>query len=402
MIPKLFAALAVSLLLARAIPAAEDTAPNKARVLAIVPSGAEPLAVSMITDGERSRSYVGGLVMALVNNATAKNRNDPLAAQLTETLAGYERAPVFANAVTESFKRHAAVFDVATSMDRARYVAGRDDLTAAAAEENFDYVLLLDSEFVGLWMVGAYTKTDDLAPAQTIRYRLIPTKEPRVLAKGVATGHGLQRRPYKEAAVDREFFVTTWPAVCAALANQIVGDLNRKDMLHAMAKSVGRGDEMPAVGALLKKYENTFRWKLEPVAGWRETKLDTNYARVLEPKDASNLSFGLRFEVDLLVSEFGQDVATVDEYIVPTAVRRLEILPKSTPIERWDGIDAPGFDVFRSETGDGGQHVLMFRKLGERHMQVINAVFVRDFDTLFPKNREKIEKMIAQSRIELR
>jgi hypothetical protein len=339
--------------------------------------------------------------MALINSATIKHRNEPLEAQLRQTLEGFERSPPLADAIKRSFARYAGVFDVATTTDRARYL-DRSGLTPAAAADGYDYLLAMDGEFSGLWMAGAYTRTDDLTPAQTIRYRMLRVRDGGLVLKGVVTGYGLERRPYQEAVVDREFFVKLWPQVCAAIAGRITGDLNRNDKLHWMATHVDRGDEVPAIGTVLKKYENTFKFDLTPVKGWRLTKLDTKYARVLEPADETNRIFGLRFDVDLLLPEFGQDVRTVEEYIAAYGLRRTEAMPNSSPLEKWDGVVAPGFEVYRSSTGEGGDNIVMFRKFGEVHMEVINAVFLKEFDRYYPANRRKIEAMIASSDVRLR
>jgi hypothetical protein len=392
--------LCALLLIGGYAPAGEGQ--RQVRILAVLPPDDAPLRVAFVTDGEYTRGIVfAGLVMALINSATVKHRNEPLEAQLRLTLAGFERSPPLADAVKRSFAKFAGVFDVATTTERGRYL-DENGLTQVAAGEGYDYLLAMDGEFSGLWMGGAYTRTDDLTPALTIRYRMLRVSDAGLVLKGVVTGYGIERRPYKEAVLDREFFVKVWPQVCAAIAGRITGDLNRNDKLHWMAARVDRGDEVPAIGTLLKKYENSFKFELTPVKGWRLTRLDTKYARVLEPADETNRIFGLRFDVDLLVPEFGQDVRTVEEYIAAYGLRRSEMLPNSSPLEKWDGLAAPGFEVYRSSTGDGGDNIVMFRKFGDLHMEVVNAVFLREFDKYYPLNRGKIEAMIASSEIRLR
>ncbi|MEJ0085559.1 MAG: hypothetical protein WDO72_07750 [Pseudomonadota bacterium] len=379
---------------------------RQVRVLAILPTEDEPLRIALVTDGEYARQVlVGGLIMALINGAVQKSRNAPLEAQLHETLAGFERTPALADAIGKSFTKRSKVFDVTTTTDRARYVDARktDKLTPAAAADGFDYVLVMDSEFVGLWMAGVYTTTDELTPAQTIRYRMFRVREPSgVVLRNLVTGYGLGREHYKQAVLDRDFYTRHWPQVCASIADFITGDLNRNDKLHFMAASVGRGDEAPAIGTLLKKYEKTFRWDLTPAHGWRETTLDTKYARVLEPNDSSNKVIGVRFEVDLLAPELGQDRSSLEEYVPIAAQRRAEMYPDLSPLEKFDGITAHGFDKYLQRGPNGAGYVLLFRKLDELHMQVVNVVFLRDFDKLFPPNRRKIELMIATGKIPLR
>lgn len=377
---------------------------RQAKILAIIPAEDEPVRVVLITELEFGLNALGGILPALISSAKSSNRNKPLDDQLRKTLAGYERTPILADAVKRGFENQSAVFQVTTTTDRERYfqTRGMDKLTPVAAAEGFDYVLLMESEFVGLWMAGACTLTDDLTPAQAVRYRLLRVQVPTVMQKGMVTGHGIERRHYKLAVTDRDFFVKLWPEVCTALASSIVGELKRGDQLHVMARSVGRGDEVPAIGAVLKKYENTFKFDLEPVEGWREVRMDSKYVRVLEPKDSTNQVMGIRFEVDLLVPEFGQDVDTLDEYLLAFSLRRLGNNPTFPPMEKWDGIHAPGFEVYLASDGAHARSITLYRMLGERKIQFINVVFLRDFDKLYAANRTKIEKMIADSTVTLR
>jgi hypothetical protein len=148
---------------------------RQVRILAIIPAEDEPPRVVLITEWEYSMSTLaGGMLPALINDAKVSKRNDPLDAQLRKTLEGYERTPILADAVKRGLEKPRGVFQVTTTTDGARYfqAKGKDKLTAAAAEE-FDYVLLMNSEFVGLWMAGALTRTDDVTPAQAVRFRLL-------------------------------------------------------------------------------------------------------------------------------------------------------------------------------------------------------------------------------------
>lgn len=377
-------------------------APRQVRILAIIPPEDEPVRVVLLTQWEYGAQALGGILPALINQAKIDKRNKPLDEQLRKTLEGYERTPILADAVKRSFAKPAGVFEVTTTTDSARYLQtrGRDKLTAAA--EEFDYVLHLQSEFVGLWMGGAFTRTDDLTPAQAVRYRLFRASDSAVVHKGAVTSFGQEKRHYNLAVADRDFFVNLWPNVCTSLAWRIVGELNGGDQLHAMAAQVGRGGEVPAIGTVLKQHEDSFRMELAPVKGWRETKLGTNYVRVLEPRDSSNKVMGIRFEVDLLLPEFGQDVSTLEEYLLAFSLRRSESNPEFPPISKWDGINAPGYEVYLASDGANARSILLYRMLGERKVQFINVVFLKDFESLYAANRGKIEEMIASSVVELR
>lgn len=73
----------------------------------------------------------------------------------------------------------------------------------------------------------------------------------------------------------------------------------------------------------LKKNERRFDYEFKPAKNWKRTKMNTKYANLLEPKSDLRYAMGLRFDVDLLVPELGQAVASLDEYI-PIYLTRLE------------------------------------------------------------------------------
>jgi hypothetical protein len=235
------------------------------------------------------------------------------------------------------------------------------------------------------------------------KYRMFRVRESSgVMLSGDVTANGIEKRYYKEAVRDRAFFTDAWPNVSLSLARFLVGHLYRTDKLHYMAESVGRGDEIPAIEKVLASYAKKFKFDLDPVQGWRETKIGTPYARVLEPVGPERNIYGLRFDVDLLVPEFGQDVHSVEEYL-QVCTRNLAKHPEFGAVHKFDDITAPGFESYVVDrTTAGGRDVLLFRKLDEDLMELVTLVFLKDFDTLYPQQRKRMESMIGSGGVKLR
>lgn len=401
------AALAAFLFVYMATAGAQP--PRQVRVLVLVPDDDEAMTVRVMTKGDFvTGAVLTGLLPALIDDAVIRKRSAPHQATLARTMAGFERNPALVDALSRSFTQRAGgkdVFAVTATGDFARYVKskGIDNLTPAARSEGYDYVALLYTQYVGFKTRHvADADAGLIAPIYSVTFAVRRVADDKAILRTTAQAFGYWGKPIGEAVTDRAAFETIWPELCKIVAGNFTGELNRTDNLHAMAASVGRGDEVPAVGKLLEEQARYFKWDLKPVDGWREAKVGTPYARVLEPKDASRQIIGLRFDLDLLVPEFGQDVRTLEEYVEVHARRRLELVPEFLPLEKFSDISAAGFDAYSSDTATGVRNILLFKRLDERRVQVVTAVFLRDFATLYPANRARIEKMLADSVIRLR
>ena len=186
------------------------------------------------------------------------------------------------------------------------------------------------------------------------------------------------------------------------LAEMLVGTLFREDELHAMAASVGRGDEVPQVVAVLKRFEKRFDYKLKVAPDWKSTRMNTKYVSVLEPKNDLRFSLGLRFEVDLLIPEFGQDVSTIEEYVDAWKLRLVDGGIDMSSFGEFKDIDAPeGFSAYTVDLPNGGRQITLMKLINEDMLELVSLVFTKDFATLYPQNRKKMEEMIAAARLEL-
>jgi hypothetical protein len=355
----------------------------------------------MMTDGELTRGLIIPFA-AIANNVHLKKRSEELGAQLDATLQGYDRYEALHQALAKRFGQRSAGFELTQSRDFDKYVA-KNGIGPAAATEGFGYVLVIEDKFSGMSILNVASKTDDLAPYTTIGYQVFETKKRSRISKGAASANGLQKMPFKEAIADKEFFTSAYPTLADNLANQIVGTLFRTDVLHAMAASAGRGDEVPQVSTVLKKNEKRFEYELTPAKNWKRTKMTVKYANLLEPKSDLRFAMGLRFDVDLLVPELGQAVTSIDEYI-PIYLTRLAD----------SGIDVSSFNEFTDikvpaeyrvysflPNNDGGRQIVLLRKVGDDLLELILIVFTKDFQTLYPAHRADIEQMIADAKLKV-
>jgi hypothetical protein len=395
------AAWLLAAFLAASASAQDATRPVK--ILAIVPPSSTALTVALVTPGDGVRGMIfTGILPALINQSVVQKRNAPLSGQLRDTLAGYDLSQPIIDGLAKSFADRNAMFEVTGTTERGKYLTEKYLPTGAA--EGFDFLLVVEPTFVGLGMASnLFSHALEMAPVLTVKFRTIRVAGKREqLIRGSAHAYGLDHLPYKEAIASRELFTSLWPSVALAAANYITGTLNRTDTLHAMAESVGRGAEVPAIKEVLKRYERSFAWDLRPLKDWRETRFDTNFVRVLEPKSDLRATLGLRFEVDILVKEFGQDRVQLDEYIRVFDLRRMDELDDPNPLVPFDDIDAPGYEKYAYDVAGGGRVVTLFRMLDERRVEVLRVVILKDFASLYPQHRAAAEQMIRTHGIELR
>lgn len=392
--------LAFTLLLAST--AALATSNAETDVLIVFPEKLAPSKVYMVTDGEVARGLTVPF-MAIANSINFKKRSEELGAELDGVLQGYDRYAVIYKALEARFEQRSSGFAVTESRDTNRYLTD-GSITTAASEQGYDYVIAIEDKFSGLSMLNQLaTRTDDLAPLTTLGFRLYDARKRSRMTKGVITSNGLEKRPYREAVRDRDLYVATFPALADSLANQLVGTLFRGDHLHMMAAASGHGGDVPEVGAVMKRFEKRFDYRLEPAVGWKRTRMNTKYVSVLEPRSDLRLSLGLRFEVDLLIPELGQDVKTLDEYIAIWQTRLADQGIDTSTFTEFEDIDAPeGFRVYAFDiAGHAGRQISMLRLLNDDMLQLVSLVFLKDFDTLYPQQRATIEQMIRTARLDV-
>ena len=396
----LVALLAVVLVFLPGVVRAQDEGKD-VKVLVVFPQTPTPSKVYFATDGEFSRGLLIPFA-AIANSANLRKRSDTLGAQLDATLAGYDRYAVLEEALRKSFGQRSPMFTVEATTDAARFLPG-EQLGTAAAQAGYRYVITIEEVFSGLSMLNLMaTRSDDVAPMVNIRYRVYEADSRKQVLKGMAAQNGMTKKHIDQAPGDRALFVDAYPQIAQGIATQLVGNLFRTDTLHAMATSVGRGSEVPKVSTILKQNEDRFTYTFKPVDGWKQTKMNSRYASVLEPRTDLRYRMGMRFEIDLLVQEFGQPVDNLDDYLPPFLERLGDTGVDVTTFAPFDEIQAPGYRVYSHAVGDkGGRHVVMMRMLDKDMLEVVTVVMTEDFDTLYPQHRTAIEQNLAATRLKV-
>jgi len=394
--------LVASLLILLASNVAHAVSDTDVDIMIVFPEKLAPSHVVMVTDGELARGLLIPFA-AIANNINLKKRSEELGAQLDQTLDGYDRYATIFKSLESRFKSRSAAF-VPVELRVSSTPASEKAIPITAGKQGYDYVIVIEDKFSGLSMLNQLsTQTDDVAPMTTLAYRVYDTRKRERIAKGLVSSNGLQKRPYKEAIKDRELFVGAYERIANHMAEQLVGTLFREDKLHAMAASVGRGDEVPQVSAVMKRFEKRFDFTLKTAPDWKFTKMNSKYTNVLEPKNDLRFSLGLRFEVDLLIPEFGQDVSTVDEYVLAWKLRIVDQGIDASSFGEFADIDAPeGFRAYSLDLPGGGKQISLIKILNEDMLEMVSLVFSKDFATLYPQNRKKMESMIAAAKLEVR
>lgn len=371
-------------------------------VLVVFPAVQAPSKVYFATDGEFTR----GLLLpfaAIANSVVLQRRSDELGAELDGALQGYDRYEVLSIALQAAFAQRSTMFEVTKTTDTATYLSGKGP-SDSAREQGYEYVMVIEDVFSGLSMLNTLaTRSDDVAPMATIRYSLYDAKRKKQVTSATASANGMTKKHIREATKDRDLFVSAYPEMAKTIALQVVGTLFRTDVLNAMAEAVKRGDEVPKVSAVLKKYERRFSYEIDPIEGWKRVKMTSPYVHVVEPRTDLRYQMGLRFEVDLLVPEFGQDVESVEAYLVQMTQRLADVGVDVSTLSEFSDLSMPdGYKVYSYAVNkDGGRNIVALRIRNEDMIEVVTVVVLKDFDALYPKHRGEIERNIAGAKLEV-
>jgi hypothetical protein len=388
--------LAASLAAAPTTSRAQDVPAAKVRVQVVL-RDADHLSVYHASRG----SVVGGLLVPFFNVGNAI-KADARGDKLTAAVGDY----VHALALETSFERvlpaRYPVFEVDAVAEGGLHATDRE-LAQHAREAGFRYVLLVDETFTGLSSGSVVADTDQVSVMQAVKLELFDADDGKRLWKSRLVAGSLARSALAPALESGDFFRTNYPAVADMLATLVVGSLFRDDQLHAMAASAGQGEQVPAVSSVLARYDDAIAIHVEVPKGWHELRMNSPYVKVIEPKSELRFKMGVRAEIDLLVSEFAQDVATVDEYMAAAATRMGEAGMDTATLTPFAGDTLaipPGYSAWtiRRQDGTGGQ--VMFVKLLEKpYIAVLTVVATEDLDGLVAANREALEAAVLGSTV---
>jgi len=395
--------VALSLLLWGLSVEAQEATPRQAKILVILPPESQPLQVKIYTrwDHAFATLYPGSLQTS-INDAIAAKRSDPLAAEFNKTMVDFQRLHALSQALRRSFARAARgtdVFALAFSQERSRYFDGdsASKLRASAKDEAFDFVLLVNEKFLGLATMST-AEPKVVAPSFNMDFALYDARARKEIEYGIGSAQGFGGLQSDEFIRNRAQFEATWPSLCGSIAEAILGELSKHDRLHAMAASVGRGDEIPAVEAVLKQYAKLFSWNMKPAKGWTTLYNFQPFTRGIVPKEPKlRDEMGISFEMEPLAPALGTDGYTVDQFLPLLYEKWKSTRSDYTPFEKFTDINVPGFETVTTSTPSGEKYILLLRKIEESFIQVAILSFVKEFATLYPTHRADLEKMIIES-----
>jgi hypothetical protein len=384
------------------VPAQESTS-RQAKILVVLPPDSQPLQVKIYTRWDHAfATLYPGTLQTSINDAIAARRSDPLAAEFNKTVADFQRTHVLSEALRRSFARGARgtdIFALTFSQDRSRYFGGdsASKLRDIAGNESFDFVLLINEKFLGLATMST-AEPNLISPALHTDFALYDARTRKEIEYGVASMQSPRGLPTGDFVRNRAQFDATWPSLCGSIASAIVDDLSKNDHLHVMAASVSRGDEIPAVEAVLKQYAKLFRWNMRPAKGWNTLFYFQPFTRGIAPKEpALRASMELRFEMEPLAQALGTGGNTVEQFLPLLFQKWQTNRPDCTPFERFADVNVPGYEAVTTSTPSGEKYILLLRRLEESFIQVVILSFVKDFDTLYPAHRADLEKMVIDS-----
>ena len=195
--------------------------------------------------------------------------------------------------------------------------------------------------------------------------------------------------------------MTDYPFALGSAIGTIYGQLYKDNHLHTMARAAGLGDKVLPIGSVLEKYAGRFSYKFALPKGWEQVKMASEYSTVLQPKNKDKAQFGVTFTLDLLIEEFGQDVADVDEYIaiflgkVANMGYNVESEKTFTPFK----LDSEYRTHVVDRPGGAGNELMLFRRLSEDFVAIYTVVLLGDFDGLLGKYRKDIEAIINKAKV---
>jgi hypothetical protein len=177
----------------------------------------------------------------------------------------------------------------------------------------------------------------------------------------------------------------------------------RTDNLHRMAASVGRGDAVPALSALLKRHESRVHITTVPPKSWVNARTGTRYVAIVQPKSELRFKLGVTTSVDLLVPEFGQDVDTIEEYQQAVFTRLSEVgFDPATAQERAD-FSKEGYSALSvTNPTTGGGQLILFRKIDDLYVAVVIIVATEHFEQMLVAHKSVLQEAVDGVRIEIR
>ena len=366
--------------------------PKQVQILTLVHEANSPLKVNLTTDGDMARALIP--IGGFFTNAASANRNKKYAQSLEDAIGEYDRLAVIQQSIESVIEDNYPVFDVVFPKVSQSFFKGKKFNYQKA--KGYRYVLSITEVFSGLSMTTIATKTDAVTVASGVKWELYDIKKKKRLKKGQVYANSLSVMNIREAIDNPEFFTDNYPSVVVRELSASIGELYKTNILNQMAKTVGRGKEILPFGDVLKPYEKRFKYRFTPPKGWKNTKMNTKFALVIEPKNDDRMKIGVHFALDLLIAELGQDVDKVSDYI-PVMLNRLEAA--QFDVSTFKSVQGPvlsrKYEAYEISRPDGqGKQLYLMRLVDDTFLEVFTLVFVVDADRLYQTYEKDIISII--------
>jgi len=363
--------------------------PDKVRILAIV-DASTPLTVDYRTSGNLARRLV--MFGSLLDAAIQSSRDSANSARLREAVGKFDRFPVVETALTAAF-RQTPYFQA----DVVKAAGSGDPDLAGARAQGYPFVLVVHEELAGF--ITAWEMAT-LSAFSRSGFELYDAGSGQRLAKGAIVGYASAKYPIDAAIGSADTFLTDYPLALESVFRRIYGDLNKDGHLHTMATRAGLGDKVPDLGSILARYESRFKTRFKVPRGWERVDTNRRYAAVLQPKNADKQKFGVRVDIDLLISEFSQDVGSVGEYasifLEKAAGDGFELRADAPPPL---DLTEPHHAEWLDRPDGKGRVLLLFRQLSPEFVVIYQCVFLEETDRMLAKYRDDIESLVNGSRV---
>jgi hypothetical protein len=370
---------------------------QKVQLMIATKNTSQSLRVLFLTKGALARGLF--LPFGAIGNAIAAGvRSD----DYNKAIGPFDRRSTLVASIGASLERKYPIFEIVDN--GATYQSGdeRKEIIEKAKTRGIGYVLMVEDLFTGLTSSGYASDNNEVSAMSVVGYELYETAKGERLAKDRLFGNSLTRIPLEQALTDRAFIDKQMPLVHESIAKLIVGGLVRSDTLHRMAASAGQADQVPALGSILKRYEKPVRISMSPQPGWRVVKLGTPFAMLTEPKDERRFKMGVRTDVDVLISELGQNVDTLEKYEQIVLGRLAETGYDLSTVQEHTELRKDGYlalSVRKPATG-GGQ-VLLFEKLNDTYVSLIAVIATEDLDGALATYKTQFQSAIDSVHVDV-
>lgn len=388
----------ILMILALAIIVKVPAKPTRDKVdLLVVINSRSPLLVDYRTVGNTVRQVV--LVGGLLDLGISGLRESSQSKKLRETVGEFDRFPILKAGIEGAFSLQAEYFEVAVSNDQSLLKKNGKPEVDKIQPLGHDYVLVLNEVFSGL--ITAW-ELSTLSASTNIEYQLVNLSSKNMLTKGAINGFANDKRDFDSAVSDRSAFVQDYTSAVGAALGTIFGQLSKNGHLTKMTTELGINFP-PPLDYYLKDYAKKFDYEIKTPKGWNTVDMGTKYVTVLAPKKEDRQTFGLRFDVDLLIPELGQDLNDIDEYV---ALFNNKVVNLGYTVDQntRPTIEIPSTSrlVVFDRPGLAGKEVVIFTQYGEDYVGIFSVVNLGEYETLMNKYQSLINKTFTSIEFDIK